>query len=313
MIKKIALFVSAVIFLSLAGIFYLTFNKVFRSNLSYTNPLFHKNINQIRVVYPPSEINKKNYLVKNIGGRWLVQVGNNRDFLPARANVITRLVDKLTNSSQVEVISTNKQYLPRFDLDKKSRVLVEVKTSQDSQPIKILVGKMASDFQNTYVMLNPSGPVVLFNLDRFVFLPSRLVLSSPLEFELDDLSQISQVIISKKLKSKEIKQSLSHSFENDKWLLSVGKNKKPIGVDKIEAYFDSLKQLKSNQIEVKSKVQGLNLTKPFLSLEIIKKNKSHFNFGLYQNNGRFWLFSQERPNFVWQINQLTVKKIVAGF
>ncbi len=303
MFKKIIILSLLLILVSLGGITYLTVHKVFNTRQEYTNPLYKTTIYQLEFSYPSQEANRKDATVKKEKGKWLVKERGKKFFYPARASLVSNLVQRLSSVPKLEIISTNKNFLSRFDLDKDSRAIIKV-FSRENQKAKVFyVGKMAADFQNTYLSFSSQGPVLLFPADRFLLLPAELVLENPLQGRLSDLREIKSLEIDKGKQ----KVGVEHQLKEDKWLLSP-KGKREIEASKIEEWFDKLKGFQTKNILSSSE-------KKLTQLAIIKvklEGKAQLSIYIYKEKERnkFWLSTTDWSEFAWQVDKNLVNQLL---
>ncbi len=304
MIKRVIGFFLLLALITLGGITYLTVHKVFNTRQEYTNPLYKTTIYQMEFSYPPQETSRKNAIVKKEKGRWLVKEKGKGFFYPAQTSLVSNLVQRLTSVPTLEIISTNKNFLSRFDLDKDSRAVVKVYSRESKKATVIYVGKMAADFQNTYLSFSPQGPVLLFPADRFLILPAELVLENPLQDKLTDLQEIKSLEINK---SKQ-KVQIDHQLKEDKWLLSPS-GKKEIKASKVEEWFDKLKGFQTKEILPTAKEKLSQVA----AIKIELKDKKELAIYIYKRGKErgFWLSTTDWPEFAWQVDKSLVNQLLS--
>ncbi len=297
MLKKWLFLLLIVSLIATGGIFYLARKKVFSSKKMYTNPLFQTTIDRLEFSYPPAETTKQSAIVNFQNGRWLVKEPPANEPRPANQEIINSLVNRLTSVAQLEVVSTNKEYLPRFDLDKENQVVIKVFTKENSKPEELYVGKISADFQHTYIAFSSNGPVLLFPADRFLLLPSELVLENPLEGKLSDLQKVAKLVYKKGNKEVEI----DHQFKGDKWI-EKGSLKKEIKAGDIERWIDEIKGFQTKE------VKKLSLKGSVSSLQVDFTNNKKFELKFLKDKEGYWLTTSDWPDFGWKVEGRLVKE-----
>ncbi len=284
-------YVLTFILLSLAAflfVFKITFNKIFGPQDTYTNPLYNQTITAIKYQFTPAD-NKTNYQLELKNNQWFYITTDST--LPADNNRINSLIDVLTTTPTLEIVSTNPQYLDRFNLDANTATTITFQANDQS--ITLYAGKIAPDFKSTYIAFDNRGPVLLFkNLDRFVLIPSDPILYYPFkEITLNPNNLIS-------ITATASGQTLFNLvFNQNQWLI----NDKPLpDTTKLQAYLDNLTNLKAQTVKPKNKI-NLN-PKPAYLLKLKLKNRA-FDVKIYQSpkQANIWLTTNLFPDYAWEI------------
>ncbi|NOY15148.1 MAG: DUF4340 domain-containing protein [bacterium] len=270
-------------------VFKITSSKIFGPQNTYANPLYRQSINQIDFQFAPSD-SKTNYSLTFNQDKWWYK--QDEKILPADYSLVEKIITSLTSLSTLPIISTNPQFLDRFKLDKKTKTTLIWHTPQSA--VSLYVGKMAPDFQSTYVMFEADGPVLLLEgVDRFVLVPSDPILYSPLSslsYTINDLASLQATDSAKK-------KEISLAKNNGQWYLQGQK----ISQVKLERWLDNLKNLRGDAVKSINQVQ-LN-SRPLLSIKAAFNQKT-VNLSVYseKNNQNLWLATDYLPGYLWQIS-----------
>lgn len=261
---------------------------IFRQNGDrMDNPMFDLAIDKLTKLTITKSDGQKIEIIKDENNLWWLTEDGKR--LPANFSLIRQMIEAAAKPDKLSIISTNKEFRSRFDLDEANRQEI-IYTFADKQ-VKTYLGKIGRDYQSSYMMFDLDGPVVLMPVDRLTLLPSDLVLYNPyadLSLSLDDLKAIEATVSG---------QIFKLDKKDDKWLWE----EKAIDTVKLDAWLTNALSQKANKPELidpkwsKQVSIIIKLTKTdggFIEIKVIKAKKQ---FGLYRSD--IW------GDFVWPLNQ----------
>jgi len=217
----------------------------------------------------------KDIILEKRDGKFLVTSLENA---PADNQSVTDILGDLTNLEIGELISTNKDKWPLFEVDNQA---VNVKFTVAGKDYEIWIGKYGPDFQSNYIRVGSEVQTYLIGKNiRNDFLKNELrdltiVNLNTLEIEEIQLSYQNALIRVKK-------DGAGWKNENDS---------KEVNNEKVNTFLSKLSPLKAGNLLSSKEAKGTDFKNPYLTIKLVssKQQETELVFGGKNKEGDYFV------------------------
>ena len=256
----------ALFLLLLAAYFFL--NNSSSEKFSVKNRKAFPNVTVEKVEKIQIHYGDKDTILEKRDGKFLVVSLENA---PADNQSVTAILGYITNMEIGELISTNKDKWPLFEVDGKA---VNIKFTAALKDYEIWIGKYGADFQSNYVRIGSEAQTYLIGKNiRNDFLKSEwrdltIVNLNTLEVEEIQLSYQNALIKVKK-------DGTGWKNENDS---------KEVDTEKVNTFLSKFSPLKAGNLLGLKEAKEANFKNPYLTIKLISNNKQETELTLGGKN-----------------------------